>query len=90
MRLRYSVSDTAEYGDYVSGPRIIDEHVRESMRSVLADIQSSNFAEKWIDENAAGRSEFLALRQRVAQYPIEKIGSDLRAMMPWLEAPGVR
>jgi ketol-acid reductoisomerase len=87
--MRYSVSDTAEYGDYVSGPRIIDEHVRESMRSVLADIRSGSFAEKWIDENAAGRSEFLALRRRDAQHPIEKVGAELRAMMPWLEAPDV-
>ena len=85
--MRYSVSDTAEYGDYVSGPRIIDEHVRESMRSVLKDIQSGNFAEKWIDENTAGRSEFLALRKRDAQHPIEKVGAELRAMMPWLETP---
>jgi ketol-acid reductoisomerase len=85
--MRYSVSDTAEYGDYVSGPRIIDEHVRASMRAVLKDIQSGSFAEKWIDENGSGRGAFLALREREARHPVEKVGAELRAMMPWLEPP---
>ncbi len=83
--MRYSVSDTAEYGDYVSGPRIIDEHVRASMRQVLKEIQDGSFAERWIDENAERRQEFLALRARNAAHPIEQVGARLRAMMPWLE-----
>jgi ketol-acid reductoisomerase len=86
--MRYSVSDTAEYGDYVSGPRIIDEHVRESMRKVLKEIQDGTFAERWIDENqAGGRQRFLAMRQESAEHQIEQVGAELRQMMPWLEAP---
>src|SRR6266567_2312741 len=84
--MRYSVSDTAEYGDYVSGPRIIDEHVRQSMRAVLKEIQDGTFAEKWIDENnSGGRARFLELRKQNAEHQIETVGEDLRSMMPWLE-----
>ncbi len=84
--MRYSVSDTAEYGDYVSGPRVIDQHVRENMRAVLREIQDGSFAEKWIDENTeGGRRRFLQLREENAQHQIEKVGEDLRQMMPWLE-----
>jgi ketol-acid reductoisomerase len=82
--MRYSVSDTAEYGDYVSGPRIIDEHVREEMRKVLHEIQDGSFANRWILENQAGRPSFLAMRRRGAEHQIEQIGRELRAMMPWL------
>ncbi len=82
--MRYSVSDTAEYGDYVSGPRIIDEHVRESMRKVLSEIQDGTFANRWILENQAGRPSFLAMRHRGAEHQIEQVGRELRAMMPWL------
>ena len=84
--MRYSVSDTAEYGDYVSGPRVIDEHVRQSMRTVLREIQDGTFAEKWIDENnAGGRRRFMELREQNAGHQIEKVGEELRQMMPWLE-----
>jgi ketol-acid reductoisomerase len=83
--MRYSVSDTAEYGDYVSGPRVIDEHVRETMRQVLREIQDGTFAEKWIDENQNGRTSFLEQRRRNADHQIEKVGAELRKMMPWLE-----
>jgi ketol-acid reductoisomerase len=83
--MRYSVSDTAEYGDYVSGPRVIDEHVRQSMRQVLKEIQDGSFAEQWIDENTNGRSRFLEMRQKSAEHQIEKVGEELRSMMPWLE-----
>jgi ketol-acid reductoisomerase len=83
--MRYSVSDTAEYGDYVSGPRVIDEHVRQSMRQVLREIQDGSFAERWIDENANQRTAFLKLRAQNADHQIEKVGAELRAMMPWLE-----
>jgi ketol-acid reductoisomerase len=84
--MRYSVSDTAEYGDYVSGPRVIDEHVRQNMRAVLKEIQDGTFAEKWIDENnSGGRARFLELRKQNAEHQIETVGENLRSMMPWLE-----
>ncbi len=84
--MRYSVSDTAEYGDYVSGPRIIDERVRETMRQVLHEIQDGSFARQWILENQAGRPSFNALRRRESEHQIEKVGGELRAMMSWLQA----
>ena len=82
--MRFSVSDTAEYGDYVSGPRIIDEHVRTTMRAVLADIQDGAFAERWIAENDAGRPEFERLREQDRDHQIEQVGAELRAAMPFL------
>jgi ketol-acid reductoisomerase len=82
--MRYSISDTAEYGDYVSGPRIIDEHVRKEMKQVLTEIQNGTFATNWILENQAGRPSFLAMRRAGARHQIEQVGSDLRSMMPWL------
>lgn len=90
--MRYSVSDTAEYGDYVSGPRVINEQSRQAMKQVLADIQSGAFAEEWIDENHQGRPRFNAMRQQDVEHPIEKIGRELRGMMPFVnpreEIPG--
>ena len=83
--MRYSVSETAEYGDYVSGPRIIDSHVRENMRQVLREIQDGSFAERWLDENSNGREGFLTMRRTDAEHPIEKVGRELRSMMTWLE-----
>jgi ketol-acid reductoisomerase len=83
--MRYSVSDTAEYGDYVSGPRVIDSKVRENMRQVLREIQDGSFAERWLDENSNGRAEFLAMRKKDAEHPVEKVGRELRSMMTWLE-----
>jgi ketol-acid reductoisomerase len=85
--MRYSVSDTAEFGDYTSGPRIIDEHVRDEMRKVLRDIQNGTFARNWILENQAGRPSFQAMRRKNSQHQIEQVGQELRAMMPWLNAP---
>lgn len=85
--MRYSVSDTAEYGDYVSGPRIIDERARNEMRTILREIQDGTFASRWILENQAGRPSFQAMRRSNAQHQIEHVGRDLRAMMPWLNAP---
>jgi ketol-acid reductoisomerase len=82
--MRYSVSDTAEYGDYSRGPRVIDEHVRETMRQILKEVQSGAFAREWILENQAGRPHFLALRKQNAEHQIEQIGKGLRAMMSWL------
>jgi len=83
--MRYSVSDTAEFGDYVSGPRVIDDHVRQSMRSVLAEIQDGSFAERWLDENSNGREQFMAMRRKDADHQIEQVGRELRSMMTWLE-----
>lgn len=81
--MRYSVSDTAEYGDYTRGPVVIDAHVRETMRKILADIQSGLFAREWMDENAQGRQRFLEMRAQAENHPIEKVGTELRKMMAW-------
>ncbi|WP_210506386.1 ketol-acid reductoisomerase [Naasia sp. SYSU D00057] len=80
---RWSVSDTAEYGDYVSGPRVIDPHVKENMKAVLADIQNGAFAKRFIDDQDAGAPEFKALREKGAQHPIEATGKELRALFAW-------
>jgi ketol-acid reductoisomerase len=83
--MRYSVSDTAEYGDYTRGPRIIDDLVREEMRQILAEIQDGSFATEWILENQAGRPSFNAMKRMDAEHPIEIVGKKLRNMMPWLK-----
>jgi len=83
--MRYSVSNTAEYGDYTSGPRVINEGVKAEMKRVLADIQSGEFAKKWVLENAAGQPSFKAMRRRSAEHDIERVGEQLRAMMPWIK-----
>ena len=82
---RWSVSDTAEYGDYVSGPRVIDPSVKENMKAVLADIQNGSFAQRFIDDQDAGAPEFKALRARGEQHQIEDVGRELRGMMSWVE-----
>jgi ketol-acid reductoisomerase len=82
--MRFSVSDTAEYGDYVSGPRIIDDHVRRTMKQVLAEIQDGSFARRWIEENETGRHEFERLRERDQNHQIEQVGAALRAQMQFL------
>jgi ketol-acid reductoisomerase len=83
--MRYSVSDTAEYGDYTRGPRVIDDLVREEMEQILAEIQNGRFAEEWILENQAGRPSFNAVRRMETEHPIEVVGKKLRDMMPWLK-----
>jgi ketol-acid reductoisomerase len=83
--MRYSISNTAEYGDYSRGPRLIDEHVRAEMKRILAEIQSGRFAREWVLENAAGQASFKAMRRRAAEHDIEKVGERLRAMMPWIK-----
>ncbi|HYN47220.1 MAG TPA: ketol-acid reductoisomerase [Candidatus Nanopelagicales bacterium] len=88
--MRFSVSDTAEYGDYVSGPRIIDERVRTTMRAVLAEIQDGTFAARWIAENEAGRPEFGRLRAQDRDHQIEQVGASLRSAMPFLNPVTVR
>src|SRR5438552_12107987 len=90
--MRYSVSDTAEQGDYSAGPRIITKQTREEMRKILAEIRNGSFAKAWIAENEKGCPNFLATRQREQQNPIEQLGPKLRAMMPFLQpiiAPGL-
>jgi ketol-acid reductoisomerase len=82
--MRYSVSNTAEYGDYVSGPRVITDETRAEMRRILADIQSGRFARDWVNECSAGQPSFKALRRSWADHPAEQVGGKLRAMMPWL------
>jgi ketol-acid reductoisomerase len=86
--MRYSVSDTAEYGDYTRGPVVIDGHVRETMKRILADIQSGAFAREWMEESNSGGKRFLGMRARAAEHPIEKVGTALREMMPWVRATG--
>ncbi|HEX8940857.1 MAG TPA: ketol-acid reductoisomerase [Candidatus Limnocylindrales bacterium] len=88
--MRFSVSDTAEYGDYVSGPRIIDEHVRETMRQVLREIQDGSFARRWIAENEAGRPEFERMRAAERGHQVEQVGAALRAQMAFLDPVTVR
>jgi ketol-acid reductoisomerase len=82
---RWSVSDTAEYGDYVSGPRVIDPHVKENMKAVLGDIQNGTFAKRFIDDQDAGAPEFKQLREKGAQHPIEGTGRELRKLMAWVK-----
>ena len=82
---RWSVSDTAEYGDYVSGPLVIDPHVKDNMRSVLANIQNGSFAQRFIDDQDAGGPEFKALRAKGEQHPIEETGRELRKLMSWVK-----
>jgi ketol-acid reductoisomerase len=84
--MRYSISNTAEYGDYTRGPRVIDASVRARMKEVLDDIQSGRFVKEWMLENAAGQPSFKALRRRAAEHPVEQVGERLRAMMPWIGA----
>jgi len=86
-RMRYSVSDTAEYGDYSRGPFVIDASVKERMRQVLSQVQDGSFAREWILENTAGRPVFNANRRLQADHPIERVGRELRAMMSWLPQP---
>jgi ketol-acid reductoisomerase len=82
--MRYSVSDTAEFGDYVSGPRVINEQTRETMRRILREIQDGTFARNWISENAAGRPNYIEFKQADQHHQIEKVGAELRQKMSWL------
>lgn len=82
--MRYSISNTAEYGDYTRGPRIITDETRQEMKRVLEDIQSGRFARDWMLENQVGQTSFRAMRRRAAEHPIEEVGAKLRDMMPWI------
>ena len=83
--MRYSISDTAEYGDYSRGPRVIDEMVKDEMAQILSEIQDGSFAKEWILENQAGRPVHNALKRMDVEHPLEIVGKELRAMMPWLK-----
>ena len=85
-QMRYSISDTAEYGDYSRGPRVVDSKVKDNMRKILDEIQDGTFAKEWITENDEGLPRFKRLREENNIHPIEKIGKELRDMMPWLES----
>ncbi|MBP2650492.1 MAG: ilvC [Firmicutes bacterium] len=85
-KMRYSISDTAEYGDYMIGKRIITQETRAEMKKVLSEIQSGQFARNWILENQVNRPEFNSIRRKEAQHPIEKVGKELRGMMSWLQS----
>ena len=82
--MRYSVSNTAEYGDYTRGPRIVTAETKAEMKKVLDEIQSGKFARDWMLENEVGQTSFKATRRRAAEHPIEEVGERLRAMMPWI------
>jgi ketol-acid reductoisomerase len=82
--MRYSISNTAEYGDYTRGPRLIDDHVKAEMKRILSEIQEGKFAREWVLENKASQASFKALRARSAEHPIEQVGERLRGMMPWI------
>jgi ketol-acid reductoisomerase len=84
--MRHSISNTAEYGDMTRGRRVISEETRESMRKILADIQSGEFAKEWIAENEAGQENFQRMRDEAADHQVEKVGAELRSKMPWIES----
>ena len=83
--MRYSISNTAEYGDYTSGPRIVNDRTRTEMKKILGEIQSGEFARQWIEENKTGRKKFLAMRQAAQNDQIETVGRELREMMTFLK-----
>ena len=82
--MNYSISNTAEYGEYISGPKIIDDKTKDRMKEVLKDIQSGKFTKLWMDENKIGQKNFLRMRKELSEHPIEKVGEKLRSMMPWI------
>ncbi len=84
--MRYSISNTAEYGDYTRGPRIVNEQTKAEMKKILKEIQSGQFAREWMAENEAGAKRFLDMRATGAKHPIEEVGARLRDMMPWIKA----
>ena len=85
--MRYSVSDTAEYGDYTRGPRVVSDATKAEMKKILSEIQSGQFAREWVLENQANRAGFLAMRRRDAEHSIEEVGKRLRSMMAWIKPP---
>src|SRR5690606_8423079 len=88
--MRYSISDTAEYGDLTRGPRIITDSVKAEMRKILDEIQDGRFAQEWVAESESGRANYKALQAKGQEHQIEKVGEELRAMMPWISAGKTR
>jgi ketol-acid reductoisomerase len=88
--MRYSVSDTAEYGDYVAGARVINAESRQAMQQLLAEVRDGSFARNWIAENERGRTAFYTYRAQDIEHPLERIGQTLRRMMPFVEPKEVR
>lgn len=86
-RMRDSISNTAEYGDYTRGPRIVDERTKTEMKAILREIQNGEFAKQWVLESQANYASFKAMRRREAEHPIEEVGQELRQMMSWLKQP---
>ncbi len=84
-RMRYSISNTAEYGDLTRGPKVVGDETRAAMKKILADIQSGTFAREWIDENKQGGQNFGALREAEKKHQVEAVGANLRGMMSWLQ-----
>jgi len=84
--MRFSISDTAEYGDYTRGPRIINDETKAEMKRILEEIRDGRFAEEWVAENRAGRPRFNEYRQKAQEHPIEEVGAELRSLMPWISA----
>jgi len=87
--MRYSISNTAEFGDLTRGPRIVTDETRTTMKNILEEIQSGQFAQEWMDENAAGQTNFRRMREEAARHQIEEVGAKLRDMMPWIKASRV-
>jgi ketol-acid reductoisomerase len=87
--MRYSVSNTAEYGDYTRGPRIVTEETKKEMKKILTEIQNGDFARQWILENKAGAPSFKAMRRRERNHPVEQVGKELRKMMSWIKSKEV-
>ena len=83
--MRYSVSNTAEYGDVTRGPRVIDDRTRAEMKKILTEIQSGKFAKEWMNESRSGSNKFTRLRSAGQEHPIEEVGARLRSMMPWIQ-----
>jgi ketol-acid reductoisomerase len=84
-RMRYSISNTAEYGDLTRGPRVVGDETRATMQKILAEIQSGEFAREWINENKSGVKKFNALREAEKKHQVEEVGANLRGMMSWLQ-----
>jgi ketol-acid reductoisomerase len=87
--MRYSVSNTAEYGDYTRGPRIITEETKQEMKRILKEVQDGTFAKEWIAENKAGAANFKAMREKDRNHPVEQVGRRLRKLMSWINAKEV-
>ena len=88
--MRYSISDTAEWGDYITGPKIVTDETRATMKKILDDIQDGTFAKRWIEENETGRKNFEAYRKNESGLLLEEVGSELRAAMPFLDPVTVK